>query len=205
MPDCSYCGASFDGEEAYLAHLEREHEDELGRIDRRRIGEATDDGEGDGRAGFVALAAIVLIAVALVVVVTVLSSDGGSPADGEVEQRPTDLGSAHYHGPIEVVIDGQAVDFSRDRYQRVADAFHFERGDGSRWHVHARGVTLEYAMATLGFDVTGSTVAVDDTTYRDADPDTSVTVTVDGDPITPSEYVLQQGDEIRIVAERSDG
>ena len=35
--------------------------------------------------------------------------------------------------------------------------------------------------------------------------DGEATVTVDGDPITPSEYVLQQGDEIRIVAERSDG
>ncbi|MEY7850284.1 hypothetical protein AB7C87_13915 [Natrarchaeobius sp. A-rgal3] len=37
MPDCDYCAASFDDEDAYLEHLASEHAGELGRIDRRRV------------------------------------------------------------------------------------------------------------------------------------------------------------------------
>lgn len=62
-------------------------------------------------------------------------------------------------------------------------------------------VTLGYTMTTLGIDVTNSTVTYQGTTYRDSAPNTTVTVTVNGQPVTPSEYVLQQGDRVKIVVE----
>lgn len=37
MPDCEYCGATFDDEAAYRDHLDDAHADELGRIDGRRV------------------------------------------------------------------------------------------------------------------------------------------------------------------------
>ena len=37
MPECDYCGATHDGEGAHLDHLESEHYDELGPIDKRRV------------------------------------------------------------------------------------------------------------------------------------------------------------------------
>jgi len=201
MPDCSYCPDSFDDDEAYRRHLEAEHADELGPIDRRRIDADTGDADADSSVGIVVIALVVVLAAGGVAGVMLLSSDGSSA--GSAQGSPTDLGSVHYHGTIAVVIDGQRVDFSQDQYQLQADAFHFEGGGGTRWHVHARGVTLAYAMGTLDIDVTDSSVTYRGTTYRNSASNTTVTVTVNGDPVTPGEYVLQNGDRVRIVVERS--
>ncbi|MDX1745764.1 MAG: hypothetical protein R3324_07490, partial [Halobacteriales archaeon] len=122
----------------------------------------------------------------------------GAPAGGPT---PSGLGSVHLHGTIEMTVDGEAVDFSRDRYQLQADAFHFESREGGRWHVHARGVTLGWAMATLGIEVTGSSVTVEGRTYRDGADGVSVTVEVNGEPVSPASYVLREGDHVRIVVE----
>lgn len=193
MPECDYCGASFDDEDAYLTHLGDEHADELGRIDRRRVERANDDRELP--TGPIVLGVVLLSAV-LVVGYTVALSGGGHNSGG-----PHSVGSVHYHGGITVTIDGEQIDFSRPEYQhpRENPAFHFEGGDGSQWHVHAQGVTLKYAMSTLGIEVTESTVTFQGTTYRDDDPNTSITVQVNGGSVTPSEYVLQEGDHVQIV------
>lgn len=197
MPECAYCGDSFDGEEAYLAHLRAAHEDELGPIDRRRV--AT-EASGGLPTGPLAIGAVVLAAAAVVAYVVFLSSSGGgAAADG-----PTNVGSVHFHGTIEMVVDGERVDFGQPQYQyrnTGVRAFHFEGDDGSRWHGHAEGVTLAWAMDSLGINVTESTVTYDGTTYDDADPDTNVSITVDGEPVVPGEHVLQEGDAVRVVVE----
>lgn len=193
MPDCGYCDASFVDEAAYLEHLETAHEGELGPIDRRRVG--TED-TGGLPTGPIALGLVLLAAAAVVGYVVFLPGGGGSGAGG-----PHDLGAVHYHGTMTVAIDGDRVDFSRTEYQLQADPFHFEAGDGERWHVHARNVTLSWAMDSLGIGVTAETVTVDGTTYDDADPGTDVTVAVDGEPVQPASYVLQEGDTVRIVVE----
>jgi len=201
MPDCSYCADSFDDEEAYLRHLEAEHADELGPIDRRRIDADADDAAADSSVGFVVIALVVVLAAGGVAGVMLLSSGGSS--GGSAQGEPSDLGSVHYHGTIAVVIEGQRLDFSQNQYQLQADAFHFEGGGGTRWHVHARGVTLAYAMETLDIAVTDSSVTYRGTTYRNSASNTTVTVTVNGNPVTPSDYVLQNGDRVRIAVERS--
>ena len=201
MPTCEYCNESFEDDTAYETHLEAEHYDELGRIDKRRLGDESNDQDGDLPIGLIAGAAMLVIAIVAVGAVVVLQSGGDSPSDVAGQQQPTNLGGAHTHGPIQMVVEGQQVDFSQSQYQLQADAFHFENGDGSRWHVHAEDVTLGYAMGTLGIEVTESTVTYEGTTYQDSDPDTSVTVTVNGNAVTPSEYVLQDGDDVRIIVE----
>jgi hypothetical protein len=193
MPDCGYCDESFDDEAAYHDHLRAVHADELGPIDRRRIAA----GSGGGLpTGPLALGLVLLISAAVVGYVIFLPGGGGASGDG-----PRNLGSVHYHGTMEVVIDGQQVDFSRSEYQLQTDAFHYEANDGTRWHVHAQDVTLAWALESLGIGVTTDTVTFDGRTYDDADPDTTVSVTVDGEPVTPSTYVLQEGDAVRIVVQ----
>ena len=108
-------------------------------------------------------------------------------------------GSDHYHGSIEMRILGQTVDFSRSRFQLQDDRFHFESGDGRQWHAHASGVTLGYAMSTLGFEVTQDAVSVGEETY--AEGEYTVIVAVNGDAVVPDEYVLQEGDHVRIVVQ----
>lgn len=198
--ECDYCDRRFEDEEAYLRHLRDEHGDELGPIERRRVValETRTDRSVAVYAGVVG----VVIALGLFAYLLFSAGGGGGTADDGDETTPHDLWSVHYHGTITVEIGGERLDFSRDRFQMRADAFHFENGNGDRWHGHAKDVTLSYAMETLGIDVTEDSVTYDGTAYRDGEGAT-VVVEVNGDSVTPEEYVLREGDEIRIVAEET--
>lgn len=210
MPECSYCGEFFDSEEAELQHLRDEHAGELSRIDRRRVGDVG-DGDGGLPTGPIVLAGVILVAIAVVFYVIVVVGGGSG-------QEPGPAGSAHDHGTMEMVVMGEAVDFSQRRYQGQDPKFHFEpmngEPNGRIWHAHATRITLEWAMDTLGIEVTESTVTFQGTTYRDSDPTTEVLVEVNGDPVDPAEYVLEgpsdpsladQGDSIRIVVRSTNG
>lgn len=210
MRDCPHCEASFEDEVAHLEHLRDEHPAEFGSVDRRRLDQL---GGGDDDAG-VSSTALLLGGLAVAVVGLVLFVTfglGGSSADSDVDaaRSPSNLGAVHSHGTMEVIVLGDRIDFSRDRYQLRADAFHFEGGGGRVWHVHAEGVTLEWALASLGIEVTETSVTFDGTTYRDADSAYDVSVSVNGEPVDPETYVLRgaqdptaaesQGDHVRIV------
>lgn len=216
MVECDYCSASFDDDEAYYTHLDSEHADELGPIDRRRVEQHVGGGGSELPTGPLALVGVIGFAVVLVVYVTVFLGGGASsPAAtingiGVVQTPGSVQRSAHGHGPINVTIAGEQIDFSQPQFQnpQAYPKFHFEDGNGSIWHKHAAGVTLQYAMATVGINVTTSTVTYDGTTYRDSDSGTSVRVLVDGDPVDPSTYELHgpadianaaQGDSVHIV------
>lgn len=198
MPDCSYCGESFDSEDAYLAHLETVHESELGPIDRRRIGDDTE--EGVGLRGIL-LASIVVIPV--VVAAYVLFFTGGA-----TETEPTNYGSVHEHGTINVTIGDTELDFSQEGFQIQDRYFHFEGDNGEIWHIHGEQVTLKYAMSTLGISVTNDSVVYDGETYTEENA--TVIVEVNGEPVDPTTYVLsggpdtnpEAGDHIRITATR---
>lgn len=205
MTDCDHCGASFDDETAYLRHLRDEHADALGRIEQRRVDSLGGD-DGGLDAAPVALGAVLVAAVAIVAyVVFFTGGSGGTGGSGmingyQVAQLPTGQAyeGTHYHGQLEMRVTGETVDFSQEQYQLQADAFHFE-GDG-RWHVHAPGVTLEYALATLSIGVSDDSVTYQGTTYTD-DENARVQVLVNGNDVEPASYVLQDGDTIEIVVE----
>lgn len=206
MPDCRYCGAELSDEDAHDEHLLAEHEDELGPIDRRRV--TTGDRPLGER---IPVALLAVIGTAIVVVGFILLAGGGAD---EAADEPSAVGSVHEHGILVIVIDGEQVDFSRPAYQYPnagSDAFHFEAGSGRVFHVHARDVTLAYAMDTLGIGVTATSVTYQGTTYRGSDSGTTVEVTVNGRAVDPSSYVLHgptdasraaEGDRVRIVVER---
>jgi sulfur carrier protein ThiS len=209
MNKCQYCGREFNGESAHHDHLRAEHAEELGPIDRRRL----ESEDGDRSRTPVVLAGIVLmLALGVMIGAGYVLLDGGggdngggsagSSDAGAVARTPTGVGSVHYHGTIEMRVTGQSVDFSRSQYQLQADPFHFENGNGDRWHVHAEDVTLEYAMSTLGIGVTNESVTYEGETYRSGG-NTNVTVAVNGEPVTPSEYVLQEGDRVRIAVQEN--
>lgn len=201
MVDCPYCEASFAGDEAYLRHLGAEHWEDLDRIERRRVQSVTSNRDRPVALYAVVAGGVILFALLAYGLYSAYAGGGGST-------QPYAPGSVHYHGPMTMVVDGQQVDFSQPQYQYGNTGnqhFHFEGGDGSQWHVHSRGVTLGYATSTLGIDVTRETVTFEGTTYRESDPDTNVSVTVNGRAVTPSEYVLQEGDRVRIVVERGGG
>ena len=191
MPECDYCGGSHDSEDAHLTHLKEEHYGDLGPIDKRRVDDAT--GGSDLPIGPIAVGVVVLAAVAVVgyVVFVVGGNSGGT------DLGPT--GSAHYHGTMEMTVLGDRVDFSRSRYQVRDNRFHFEEGDGRRWHAHATGVTFGYAMNALGFDVSTEPNAIryEGETYADGDG-VEVVFEVNGESVDLN-YTLKEGDSIRVV------
>mgnify|MGYP000029455612 FL=1 len=214
MPDCDYCGDTFEDEQTYLEHLAETHGDELGAIDRRRVSERVGPDDDEGLpTGPLILGGVLLIAIAVVAYVLFGLGGAGGPSavNGiDIAQTPGQVTqSAHAHGLINVTVAGEQIDFSQPEYQRPREfaAFHFEGGNGRVWHKHADGVTLEYAMATLGIDVASDAVTIDGTTYRNSDPDTSVSVTVNGESVDPTSYELagtsdqnpEAGDGIKIV------
>lgn len=185
MPDCDYCASSFDDEDSYLAHLDTEHGDELGPIDRRRVG-GDDDGGGLPTAPII-FGSIFLVVIGVIAYVTVLTG-------GNTRNIGT-AGSDHYHGSLEMTVLDETVDFSQQQYQLRDDRFHFE-GDG-RWHAHATGVTLGYGMESLGIDVTDSAVTYEGTTYEDGDG-YAISILVNGESVSPGAYVLEDGDRVSI-------
>jgi len=205
VEECDHCGQEFDDEETYLRHLRDEHESDLSAIEVRRVaGLDTDDDRSV--VAYAGAVGAVVVAGLLAYLLFFSGGSGGGPGGvnaASAETTPTALGAAHYHGQIQVEIGGERLDFSRDRFQLQADAFHFEGGTGARWHGHARDVTLAWAMETLGIEVTNESVTYDGTTYRDGEGAT-VTVEVNGEPVDPETYVLREGDSIRIVAESGE-
>jgi len=188
MPECDYCGATHDGEGAHLDHLESEHYDELGPIDKRRV---DDRGSGfDVPVGPIAIG-VVLVAAAGILGYVVFVAGGGSNV-GPVQ-------SDHYHGTMEMTVLGNDVDFSQSQYQVRDNRFHFEDRNGQRWHAHATGVTFGYAMNALGFDVSTdpNTLVYRGDTYTDGEG-YEVVLEVNGNSVG-TDYVLKQDDDIRVV------
>lgn len=215
MPDCDYCDETFEEEDPYLDHLAAEHADELGAIDRRRVDTRTAE---RGRRTLPLLAAG---ALAVLLVVGLLAGSylilGGSGSDDGVQADRTPYGSQHVHGTMSVTIGGEAFDFANDPDLINQNGnFHFH-GGSDLWHAHAEGVTLEYALATLGIEVNagGERLTYEGTTYNDSAAGTEITITVDGEPVDPATYVLRgvgpedraaqgDGDDVRVVVETAD-
>lgn len=114
-------------------------------------------------------------------------------------------------GEIEVVVDGEPVDLSADRFQSEhaqndSAAFHLHDGE-DRWFMEGtERVTVAEAIDLLPhFAYTGDggdrVVTVDGSTYDTGDADTEIAFLIDGEPVDPEEYELQDGDSLRVEIE----
>lgn len=113
----------------------------------------------------------------------------------------------HVHGSMEFVVNGESLNFSRDKWQAANhnNHFHFEGGHSDPWHAHSWSVTLAYALSTLE-DINASEAGItyNGTTYADDEAGTTVRITVNGEPVDPTSYYLKDGDEVRIEITRED-
>jgi len=135
--------------------------------------------------------------------VLVVTDDGDVTTPGEYIP-PENL---HVHGTIDFTVDGEELDFSRDKYQQAGhnDHFHFEGGHASPWHAHSAHVTVGYAMSTLeGINVSDDAITYNGTAYAFDEEDGAATVKVNGESVDPNEYYLKNGDSVTIAIEPSD-
>ncbi|SIS18113.1 hypothetical protein [Natronorubrum thiooxidans] len=206
MTTCPYCGEPVS-DDAYDAHLERAHAEELTPLDRRRVGATADESSHRERAVYVG--AGLLLAVFVVGYAAIFFSGGSIDTSAVVEPDPS--APIHEHGTITVQYDDTVVAFDDPEHIERDDCFHFHgHDDAAIWHAHCSDVTLEYALETLGMDLTAEQFTVDGQTFDEADGDT-VSVTVDGEDVDPQTYVLEgvesvddaangDGDHVEVVA-----
>lgn len=207
MADCRYCEASFDDEEALDDHLRSTHAEELGPIDRRRVGlaEGSDGEESPFSLPLVVGGVLAILLLGGVVWISFFAGSGGNGGSGDAvdaEVQPTNVGQAHFHGTIEATIDGERLDFTEDRYVGQDDAVDFHGDDATAWHAHSDRLTIEYTFATVGIDLTEDSITYEGETYVDGEG-YEVRFTVNGDPVDPTTYTLADEDHIEIVVEEA--
>jgi len=103
VPDCDYCGAEFDDEDALLGHLAAEHERDLSAIDQRRVEQRETDDSGGVSTGLVVLVVSLVGAVALVGFFLFGGGGGGGPVGNQ-----TTSGEVTSEGNTIVAFDGTA-------------------------------------------------------------------------------------------------
>ena len=110
----------------------------------------------------------------------------------------------HETGSMEVVVDGEAVDLTADRFQaeyaEEDPRFHFHEDD-EEWHMERERVTFARAIDLLprfAYDREGGAhaVTVDGERYDDADPLTEVAFRVDGEPVDPRTHEVRDGEHL---------
>lgn len=196
MEECRYCGAEFEEEAAYLDHLEADHAAELGPIDRRRLDRQSGGSRIPDDLDLGPLAPVtqaiwrhrggLLLAAFVLALGGIFWTLAGGGTDGRI----------HEHGTMVVTINDEPVDLDQPAYHQ-SERFHFHPGDGEVWHMHPERVTFKEAMAELGMPVTASSVTINGTTYEDADPETSVTMLINGDPAN-LDHALRDEDHVEI-------
>ena len=132
----------------------------------------------------------VVVTVAILAVLTVLLPAVGSWAMSTF--------AAHDHGRLDVVIDGELLDLDQPRYHDLHPQFHVHAGHGNRWHHHPahlfaihrfEPMTLGEALAAMDLPATATAITVDGVTYDDRDPETTVSLGVNGLPFDPAAMV----------------
>lgn len=118
-------------------------------------------------------------------------------ANKSVPGREYSSSHPHAHGTLEATVNGEPVNFSRDRYEMNDDYFHFHGDEnGSRWHAHSTNLTVSYALSSFDdFDASNGSVTVNGTTYDEDE----TSITVNGESVDPEQYVLKDGDQIELV------
>lgn len=213
--DCDHCDASFDTKRDRLSHALDEHDDELSSHDRDSLKRELNRLESQapdttGLAQYRTLGIAVVAVLALVgggyglvsAGVITVNTDPASSTGNVTLGAP---GSTHEHTQFTVTIEGERVDFARPQYQvgQTQNRYvHFEGGDGVTIHKHATGVTVAYALDTLGFTINDTCLsAPQDSEWGGEtfceDPG-SLTTTVGGSEVDPANAVINDGQPIRV-------
>jgi len=125
---------------------------------------------------------------------TTQSDTDNGTSDGETR-------SAAASGRMAVVVDDERLDVSAASEANESSSFWVEDAGGTaEWQRTDEDVTLAEGLSKLGVNATENGIEYEGTTYRDTENDTNVAVRVNGESVDPEDYVLQQGDEVWVVA-----
>lgn len=109
------------------------------------------------------------------------------------------LGSAHVHAVFEVLLDGQAVDFSQQKYQVQSQFIHVEGGDGITLHRHSSMVPVGEFFKSVNMDIRDGCFVLDNG-EQFCDDGKQLRFFVNGtERASINDYILQDNDRILLI------
>ncbi|MDY6766481.1 MAG: hypothetical protein SVW77_03870 [Candidatus Nanohaloarchaea archaeon] len=204
---CDRCGRKVESRREEIDHVLEQHAETLTSHEKDELKRERNQLEEGG--GLSLPVSPRTLGTAVLVIAAVAAAGYGAVSAGVISfstsgnTGPTGAavgpaGSTHEHAQFSVLVDGEEIDFSRDRYQMQSQKVHFEAGNGQRIHVHATGVTIGYALESLGLGINASCLTVHDSTYCE-NGSTTLTTTVNGNAIQDAaSHVIRDGETIRI-------
>lgn len=116
-----------------------------------------------------------------------------------------------HRGEIEIRIDGEPVDLSKDRYQaehadEYAMAFHLHEGSDQWYNEGQEPVTIAEGLDKLpewSFTVEeqGYVLSIDDETWDSREDGVNIETAVNEEAVAPEDYELEDGDAILVEVE----
>ncbi|RQG94626.1 hypothetical protein [Natrarchaeobius chitinivorans] len=139
----------------------------------------------------------------LIVGSATFSAISGCLLDDEGDAKAPEL---HGIGRLEIVIDGSPVDLSEDRFQaehadNYSMDFHFHE-ETDFWYMEGEEpVTFAEGIDAIPYfeyrqDAGAHVVTYDGTAYHGDESGTELRFRVDDDEVEPTEYVLEDGDDL---------
>lgn len=121
------------------------------------------------------------------------------------DESTTPHGSLHAHGSMVVEINGETytlADEPRNHESNTGDPnFHFHEGS-DQYHLHAEGVTLDYALDSLPqVEASAETFEFRGHTYDANDADTRVRYVAGGDAVGLNYTIPESAPALRVVVE----
>ena len=120
-------------------------------------------------------------------------------------QNPYVLGSTHQHAVFAVKLDGQAIDFSQDKYQVASRYIHVENGDGTTLHLHANGVPFNEFLKSVNMKMENGCFTRDDGAQFCENEEKNLRSFVNSEEIeSMSSYVLKDDDRMLVIYGNED-
>jgi hypothetical protein len=110
------------------------------------------------------------------------------------------VGSAHEHAVFAIKLDGNAIDFSQDKYQVKSRLIHVENRDGTTLHRHATDVPFSEFLKSVRMSIVDGCFTNDDGQKFCDDGDKSLKLFVNGEQVDSiNDYVLYENDHLLVI------
>lgn len=124
------------------------------------------------------------------------SDDATETDDGRAEASETDgvteTGSEVASGRMTLAVNGTELDLSAR--QGDGSDFGVTESDGHVWTTNEADLTLAEAVSAFDIEASESQISVDGEQYSEQDDGTTVSYRVNGEPVDPEEYVVEDRD-----------
>lgn len=205
--ECGDCNETFNSRAELVEHRLDKHDDDMNSHERDELKRELNSLQAQQSSDSTSYRPVVMSVVALLAIAGIgytlfasgvisFSASGGTPTATGNAASIGPAGSTHEHMSFGVIVDGEEINFALPKYQigqTQNQHIHFEGGDGDIIHKHATGVTIKFALQTLGMDINSSCLTLDTgETYCEGEEST-LEVTAGGEEVNASTSVLTEG------------